>query len=382
MPAGGAWLPGDEAYLSVARAWLDRGEPERARATLAPLLAVAERVPWMATLAAALVVDGRALIQLGERESATAIAAGRRAAGRRARAGARAAGGPLRAARTQLSSPRLAAARPRAAAAIAVLGDRLACRNARCNPAAMPVQPPGGACGGEQSRRPGRVIMAINEDKLNEFLGRFVTDLGRHRRGRQRGDRAPARPVQGASGRARHRRPAGGPDADRSAVHRRMAARAGGRRVRPVRRGHRHLLDDRGAGLRAGQPGRRGIRAGRVRARAGGAAGRAADHRGVPQRHRGRLERAGRGRVHRLRAVLPSRLHRQSRPVLDPGAGRRGRTSSSPAPRSPTSAAASAHPPSCSRRNTRTPGSPARTITRGRSSWRASGPATRGSPTG
>jgi len=30
------------------------------------------RVPWVATLATALVVDGRALIQLGERESATA----------------------------------------------------------------------------------------------------------------------------------------------------------------------------------------------------------------------------------------------------------------------------------------------------------------------
>ena len=72
MPGGGAWLPGDDAYLSIARAWLDRGEPERARATLDPLLTVARRVPWVATLAAALVVDGRALIQLGEPESAAA----------------------------------------------------------------------------------------------------------------------------------------------------------------------------------------------------------------------------------------------------------------------------------------------------------------------
>jgi tetratricopeptide (TPR) repeat protein len=72
IPDGGVWLPGDDAYLSIARAWLDRGEPERARATLDPLLAVARRVPWMATLAAALVVDGRALIQLGEPESAAA----------------------------------------------------------------------------------------------------------------------------------------------------------------------------------------------------------------------------------------------------------------------------------------------------------------------
>jgi DNA-binding SARP family transcriptional activator/tetratricopeptide (TPR) repeat protein len=72
MPAGGAWLPGDDAYLAVAGAWLGRREPERARATLAPLLAVARRVPWVATLAAALVLDGRALIRLGEREPAAA----------------------------------------------------------------------------------------------------------------------------------------------------------------------------------------------------------------------------------------------------------------------------------------------------------------------
>ena len=84
MPDGGAWLLGDEAYLSVARAWLGRGEPERAREVLAPLLAVARRVPWVPTLAAALAVDGRALIQLGERESAAAIAAARRAARPRA----------------------------------------------------------------------------------------------------------------------------------------------------------------------------------------------------------------------------------------------------------------------------------------------------------
>jgi DNA-binding SARP family transcriptional activator len=70
IPAGTAWVPGDDAYLSLARAWLGRGEPERARAVLAPLLAVARRVPWIATLAAALAVDGRALIKLGDRETA------------------------------------------------------------------------------------------------------------------------------------------------------------------------------------------------------------------------------------------------------------------------------------------------------------------------
>ena len=70
IPDGYAWVMGDEAYLWLARAWLGRGEPERARAVLAPLLAVARRVPWVATLAAALAVDGSALIKLGDREPA------------------------------------------------------------------------------------------------------------------------------------------------------------------------------------------------------------------------------------------------------------------------------------------------------------------------
>jgi DNA-binding SARP family transcriptional activator len=72
IPADGAWLFGDEACLSVARAWLGRDEPERARAILAPLLAVAERVPWIATLAATLVVDGLALIRVGQHQQASA----------------------------------------------------------------------------------------------------------------------------------------------------------------------------------------------------------------------------------------------------------------------------------------------------------------------
>ena len=63
---------GYEAYLSVARAWLTAGQPEQARAVLAPLLAAVERVPWVAALAAALVVDGRALASLGERAQAQA----------------------------------------------------------------------------------------------------------------------------------------------------------------------------------------------------------------------------------------------------------------------------------------------------------------------
>ena len=66
FPAGGAWVFGEDACLSLARAWLGRGNPERARMVLAPLLAVAERVPWIATLAATLAIDGRALLRMGE----------------------------------------------------------------------------------------------------------------------------------------------------------------------------------------------------------------------------------------------------------------------------------------------------------------------------
>jgi hypothetical protein len=49
---------------------------------LAPLLALAERVPWTPTLAATLAADARMLIRLGERERARAqlLRAGRLAA--------------------------------------------------------------------------------------------------------------------------------------------------------------------------------------------------------------------------------------------------------------------------------------------------------------
>jgi len=70
IPAGGAWVFGEDAYLSLARAWLGRGNPERARTVLAPLLALAERVPWTATLAATLAIDGRALLRMGEDDRA------------------------------------------------------------------------------------------------------------------------------------------------------------------------------------------------------------------------------------------------------------------------------------------------------------------------
>jgi hypothetical protein len=57
----------------VARAWLAHGEPLRARAALAPLLRAAGRVPWVAPLAGASLIDGRAAAALGLGEEATVL---------------------------------------------------------------------------------------------------------------------------------------------------------------------------------------------------------------------------------------------------------------------------------------------------------------------
>ena len=104
--------------------------------------------------------------------------------------------------------------------------------------------------------------MAIDTGKLQEFLGRFVTDLGAtfaagnvvtgHRLGLYRA-------LADAPASAAGTRPA---DADQPAVRDRVAARPGGRRVRRVRLRDGNVLDDRGTGVRAGQPGRRGLRPG------------------------------------------------------------------------------------------------------------------------
>jgi hypothetical protein len=45
-PAGSAWLSGADAYLTVARAWHQRGDAARAATTVAPLVHAAERVGW------------------------------------------------------------------------------------------------------------------------------------------------------------------------------------------------------------------------------------------------------------------------------------------------------------------------------------------------
>jgi hypothetical protein len=95
----GAWIPGYETHLAIARAWLSQSQAERARQVLAPLLAVAERTPWTPVLAEGLLVDAQSLTALGR--PAEAHAAFRRAAQLatdhgmpRLAAGARAALGP------------------------------------------------------------------------------------------------------------------------------------------------------------------------------------------------------------------------------------------------------------------------------------------------
>lgn len=69
-PPGSAWLLGTDAYLAVARAWLDQDEPARARAVISTLLAAAERQGWVPALAAGGLVNGRAAAALGDLDSA------------------------------------------------------------------------------------------------------------------------------------------------------------------------------------------------------------------------------------------------------------------------------------------------------------------------
>jgi DNA-binding SARP family transcriptional activator len=61
-PPGHAWLTADGCYLAIARAWLAHGDPVRARAVLTPLLTAAARVPWVAPLAAASLIDAQAAL--------------------------------------------------------------------------------------------------------------------------------------------------------------------------------------------------------------------------------------------------------------------------------------------------------------------------------
>ena len=65
-PPGSAFLLGADAYLCVARARLQSGDPSRARAVLAPLLAAARRLEWIPVLVAAGSVDACAAAALAD----------------------------------------------------------------------------------------------------------------------------------------------------------------------------------------------------------------------------------------------------------------------------------------------------------------------------
>lgn len=69
-PPGHAWLTGGDAYLSVARARLARGEPDQARAALAPLRVAADRHGWVPWRAAASLAEADALAALGDHDAA------------------------------------------------------------------------------------------------------------------------------------------------------------------------------------------------------------------------------------------------------------------------------------------------------------------------
>ena len=103
--------------------------------------------------------------------------------------------------------------------------------------------------------------MAVDMDKLQEFLGRFVTDLGAtftagnvvtgHRLGLYRALAAGPAPAAELA-----QRTSTTPGMSLS------GSGPGSRRLRGVRPGHRHLLDDRGAGVRPRRPGRRRLHPG------------------------------------------------------------------------------------------------------------------------
>ena len=71
-PPGGAFLLGADAYLCVARARLQSGDPGRARAVLAPLLAAARRLEWVPVLVTAGLVDSRAAAALADGDAVAA----------------------------------------------------------------------------------------------------------------------------------------------------------------------------------------------------------------------------------------------------------------------------------------------------------------------
>ena len=65
-PPRSAWLLGLDVYLCVARARVAAGDPQRARAVLAPLLVAARTERWVPALAYAGLVDSDAAAATGD----------------------------------------------------------------------------------------------------------------------------------------------------------------------------------------------------------------------------------------------------------------------------------------------------------------------------
>jgi tetratricopeptide (TPR) repeat protein len=79
-PTDSAWLPGADAYLAVGRAWLQHGEPGRAREAVRPLRSAAARHGWRTVLAQADLVDARAAAALGDLDADRLLASATRSA--------------------------------------------------------------------------------------------------------------------------------------------------------------------------------------------------------------------------------------------------------------------------------------------------------------
>ena len=170
-----------------------------------------------------------------------------------------------------------------------------------------------------------RQVMAIDEDKLMRVPGQVRRRPRRDDGGRQRRHRAPARALRGA-GRGPGDAPTSSPtrtETDPRYVAEWLRGQAAGGYVEYDAATDTYSMT-RGAGVRAGRPGRRRCTCpGAFLLALGALRAEPRDHRGVPHRRRLRLARARRGRVRRLRAVLPARLRRQPGAELDPGARRR-----------------------------------------------------------
>ena len=184
-------------------------------------------------------------------------------------------------------------------------------------------------CSGDHPR--GRTMSitqerVVDQDVLDEFMGRFVQELGgsvpgadsHHRRSAGALPRAGrGRPVHLGRAGHRHRHP--------RAVRPRVASGPGGRRLRELRPGDRRVLLDARAVLHVGSTGQSGIHPGRLPDGGGDRSSRACHHRGVHHRRRIRLAPTSSRSLRGRRALLSARLLRQPGVLLAAGARRCGR---------------------------------------------------------